>query len=133
MTWESTSDDRDATLSFEYALDAPPRTVWRALTDPQLMARWLPGTRLAGDNDDAEPRQSEDVVMHVVAFTPHYEISYGWRDGDAAVGDSVVTFRLLPDGADGTILRIIHAPRPFARNRAMRAANGNTPPLLRAA
>lgn len=127
MTQESASDDRDTTLSLEYEIDAPPRTVWRALTDPELLARWLPGARLARGGDDAEPRPGEDVFMHVVAFTPLREISYGWRDGDA-VGDSVVTFRLTPNGAAGTILRIIHAPR-----LVMSAANSNTPALLRAA
>ena len=41
------TDDAARELVQEYALDAPPEKVWRALSIPELRAQWLPGTEHA--------------------------------------------------------------------------------------
>jgi len=38
---EKTAPSQTDTLSFEFDLQHPPEKVWRALTDPTLLADWL--------------------------------------------------------------------------------------------
>lgn len=89
-----TDPERARGLALEYDLDAPPEKVWRAISIPAFRDRWLPG----GDLAQAEP----------VATEPGVEIRYRMRDGAPPFHDSVVTFRLRPGAAGGTILRVVH-------------------------
>jgi uncharacterized protein YndB with AHSA1/START domain len=110
--------ERARGLALEYDLDAPPEKVWRAISIPAFRDRWLPG----GDLAEAEP----------VATEPGVEIRYRMRDGAPPFFDSVVTFRLRPGAAGGTILRVVHE---LAEARPAQAppANRNGPVLMRAA
>ena len=85
----------------EFELDASIDQVWRALTEPDLLAAWLEpdkvGAELGGPIDcrqlDAEPGR---------------RVRYAWRgDGEAGPLDTEVTFELSPTEAGGVLLRVI--------------------------
>jgi uncharacterized protein YndB with AHSA1/START domain len=104
--------DRDA-LVFECALDAPPEKVWRALTIPEYLERWL------------KPAQQLDLA--VVTAEENKSLTYRWREaGQGAVAgmeDSLVTFELTPTDDGGTWFQLTHAPMavPVAANSNIRA------------
>ncbi|UXN72485.1 SRPBCC domain-containing protein [Devosia sp. A8/3-2] len=85
-------------LIYECALDAAPEKVWRALTIPAYLERWLTPDAAAG----------EALDLTVLAAEENKSLSYHWREaGQGAVGDvedSVVTFELKPmaDGRTGS-------------------------------
>ena len=87
-------------LVFECALDAPPEKVWRALTVPEYLERWL------------KPEQEIDLA--VVTSEENKSLTYRWREaGQGAVmgmEDSLVTFELTPTSDGGTWFRLTHAP-----------------------
>ena len=99
--------DKDA-LVFECALDAPPEKVWRALTIPEYLERWL------------KPEQK--IELAVVTSEENKSLTYRWREAGqgAVVGmeDSLVTFELTPTSDGGTWFRLTHAPMavPVAAN-----------------
>ena len=98
------------TVTVEREIPHPAERIWRALTQPHLIAEWLmkndfgldPGHRfqLRGDwgNVDCE----------ILGVDPGRRLSYSWNyahDDPAYRLKSVVTFTLEPVGA-GTLLRI---------------------------
>jgi uncharacterized protein YndB with AHSA1/START domain len=99
--------DTDA-LVFECALDAPPEKVWRALTIPAYLERWL--------------KPAQDIDLAVVTAEENRSLTYRWREAGqgAIVGmeDSLVTFELTPTSDGGTWFRLTHAPMamPVAAN-----------------
>ena len=107
--------DKDA-LVFECALDAPVEKVWRALTVPEYLERWLK----AG---------AEKIDLAVVSSEENKSLSYRWRDSGqgAIVGaeDSMVTFEITPMSDGGTWFRLTHAPMAVPV-----AANGNIAMML---
>lgn len=104
-------------LVFECALDAPPEKVWRALTIPEYLARWL------------KPRQ--DLDLAIVTAEENKSLTYRWREaGQGATGDaedSLVTFELTPTDDGRTWFRLTHAPMALPV-----AANSNSPLMLAA-
>ena len=114
------AEEQAKDLVLEYELDAPPEKVWRAISTDALRERWLP----KGDLPDAEP----------VSSAPGKEVRYRMRDSEPPFLESIVTFQVDPNVDGGTTLRIIHrlADARLAR-LPPRAANGNRPPLMRAA
>ncbi|MEJ1965315.1 MAG: SRPBCC domain-containing protein [Gammaproteobacteria bacterium] len=78
----------------ECDLCEPPEKVWRALTEPRLVAEWL------------LPNDAERVSCKVIEARPHRLLRYAWSDGGDV--DSVVTFELQRTATDGTRLRVIH-------------------------
>ena len=99
-------------LVYECALDAPPAKVWRALTVPEYLERWL--------------QPGEGTELAVVSSEENRSLSYRWREAGAGavVGmeDSVVTFELSPTPEGGTWFRLTHAPVALPV-----AANSNQP------
>ena len=99
--------DKDA-LVFECALDAPPEKVWRALTIPEYLERWL--------------KPAQDIDLAVVTSEENRSLTYRWREaGQGAVTgleESLVTFELTPTSAGGTWFRLTHVPMavPVAAN-----------------
>jgi uncharacterized protein YndB with AHSA1/START domain len=86
------------TLTLQFDLTHPPRRVWRALTEPELLARWLMKTELplaAGLEFQfkREPTEFWDGIVDcevLEAQEPQF-LSYTWR----ALGvDTVVSFTL---------------------------------------
>ena len=82
----------------ECDLPEAPEKVWKALTKPELLARWLP--------------EANDCEM--LAAEPNRLLRYRWRAGEEDRDesgrelDSVVTFELTHMPSGGTHLRVEH-------------------------
>lgn len=113
------TDDDLTAVRVDQFLAHPPAKVWRALTEPELLAQWLmPGDfRLAVGHRytmRASPIPATGfsgiVQAEVLAFEPERMLRIGWRDADpsgAADADWTITFALHPEGT-GTRLFLIH-------------------------
>ncbi|SFO76658.1 Uncharacterized conserved protein YndB, AHSA1/START domain [Mesorhizobium sp. NFR06] len=117
MTAAENQTETQAPLSFECELPDPPEKVWRALTEPELLAAWMmpndmkpePGKRFAFAGPDAP------IACEVLEAEPGEQLRYSWRelpstddqDRFPAV-DSIVTFTLARTPSGGTRLRIVH-------------------------
>jgi uncharacterized protein YndB with AHSA1/START domain len=75
----------------ECDLPDAPEKVWRALTEPGLLARWLP----------------DAAGSEVLASEPPRLLRYRWRAGEDDC-DSCVTFELKGTESGGTHLRVDH-------------------------
>lgn len=110
-------DDAD-TLVFETALDAPPEMVWRALSIPEYLDRWL--------------QPPADAEISIVATDENRSLTYRWREpaeGAAAMPEeSLVTFEIAPRDDGGTWFRLTHAPMALPE-----PANGNEQVMMLAA
>lgn len=115
MTGQQTA--RRHVLLVEEFLSCPADRVWRALTDPDLMARWLmpndfrleAGHRFAIDSDPIR-RYGLGGAGHceVLAFDEGKMLRIAWAAAESMRGlDSAVTFTMAPD-RDGTRLLIAH-------------------------
>jgi uncharacterized protein YndB with AHSA1/START domain len=101
------------TIRVDQFLGHPPAKVWRALTDPALLARWLMpndfqpvvGHRFTFTTEP-RPAQGFDGVVHceVLALDPERELRISWRGGRL---ESTVTWTLAPEGR-GTRLFLAH-------------------------
>lgn len=102
----------------ECELDAPPEKVWRALTVPELLARWIAAEEL-GDGETAPSYETLEA-------RPFSRLRLAWRDEAASQADSLVTVELAPRPGGRTWFRLTHSAS------ALRAANANAP-MARAA
>jgi uncharacterized protein YndB with AHSA1/START domain len=113
-----TSDDL-TTIHVDRFLPHPPAKVWRALTEPELLARWMmPGDfRLRVGHrytmhtqPIADTGFSGTVQAEVLAFETEKMLRLGWRDA-APTQDSTtawtITWTLQPEGR-GTRLFLLH-------------------------
>jgi len=124
-------------LSMEYDLPHAPTKVWRALTDPKLLATWLM------DNDmrplvgqsftfEQQPTPWWDGIVRckVLESDPKKRLRYSWQSGPASSPlDTVVTWMLTPTPSGGTRLTLKHSgfvPTNAAGGRGM----GIVPPGL---
>lgn len=119
---ETRSDTGDA-IAFSYALAKSPAEVWRALTEPALIARWLmPAPDFRAEvgcrfTFQARPAPGWDGVVHceVLAVERERLLRYSWRGGSAEIEgyghplDTVVTWTLAPGEGGATILGLRHA------------------------
>ena len=88
----------------ERELPHPPEKIWRALTQPELIAEWLmqgdfrpvPGHRFSFGADWGS------VDCEVLEIDPQRTLAYSWGDHTL---DTVVTWTLTPTGS-GTLLRM---------------------------
>jgi uncharacterized protein YndB with AHSA1/START domain len=110
---DKTAGSQTDTLSFEFDLEHPPERVWRALTDPALLAEWLlpvVGLKLepgASFTFRTQPMPGWDgtVNCRLLEIEARRKLSYAWVVGDM---DTVVTFTLAPT-ASGTRLLLVHS------------------------
>jgi uncharacterized protein YndB with AHSA1/START domain len=89
-------------------LPHPPAVVWRALTDPELMARWWAAGDIrpvVGHRFSVDMGQFGLQPCEVVAVDPGQMLRY--RMGGGTI-DTTVTWRLVPEGT-GTRLFVTHA------------------------
>jgi uncharacterized protein YndB with AHSA1/START domain len=96
------SETRTVIVEREFA--HPPEKLWRALTQPHLIAEWLMANDFAPQLDHRFKLEADWGVVdcQVVTIEPHRTLAYSW----AALGlDSVVTWTLTPTAA-GTHLRM---------------------------
>ena len=117
------------TISLEFDLRHPPEQVWRALTDPALLAEWLlpvvglelePGAAFTF-RTQPQPGWDGTVNCRLIESTAHRTLSYTWVVGDI---DTVVTFTLTPT-ASGTQLSLVHSGfRPHQKRNFGGARHG---------
>lgn len=117
------SESGDVTL--ECVLDAPPEKVWRALTLPDFVGRWLGACPDEERSGSAVPEPSYEIVE----ADPFSRLCYRWHGGTMDEAESFVTFELRPCANGGTWFRLVHARQQLA----IQPANGNSPPLAMAA
>ena len=88
----------------ERELPFPAERVWRALTEPHLMAEWLMTTDFVAEEgaDFGFSSPYVDIACQVVTIRPLEELSYTW---EAHGLDSVVTWTLRPTER-GVLLRM---------------------------
>ena len=110
---DTTAPGQGENITFEFDLPHAPEKVWRALTDPTLLAEWLlPVVGLELERG-AEftfmrpplPGWDGHVKCQMLEVETHKKISYSWLVGDM---DTVVTFTLTPT-ASGTRLSLVHS------------------------
>ena len=112
---DTTASAQTDAISFEFDLHHSPEKVWRALTDPTLLAEWLlPVFDLALEPGAAfvfktQPYPGWDgtVNCRMVEIDPHRKLSYTWVVGDMEI-DTIVTFTLTPT-ASGTRLSLVQS------------------------
>jgi uncharacterized protein YndB with AHSA1/START domain len=100
---DTTAASQTESISFEFDLRHPPEKVWRALTDPATLSRWLlpvvdfrpePG---AAVTFKAPPQPGWDGIVNgrILEIEAERKLSYTWVVGDDWL-DTVVTFTLTP-------------------------------------
>jgi uncharacterized protein YndB with AHSA1/START domain len=104
-------------ICVDYELAQPPSRVWRALTEPDLLARWL----MANDirpvvghrfTFQAPPMPGWDGIVRceVLEVVPEKRLRYSWQGGaPESVLDSTVTWTLAETPSGGTRLSLEHA------------------------
>ncbi|WP_433464227.1 SRPBCC family protein [Spirillospora sp. CA-128828] len=113
MTDRPDMGDR-ASIEVDEFLPHPPAKVWRALTEPDLLARWLMpndfkpvlGHRFTFTTKPI-PNVGFDgtIACRVLGLEEHRLLRISWRGGGL---DTTVTWRLVPEGR-GTRIFVEHA------------------------
>ena len=110
---DTTAQAQTKSLSFEFDLQHPPEKVWRALTDPALLAEWIlpvigfklePGAEFTFKTQ-AYPGWDGTVNCRMLEIEPMRKLSYAWT---VPFLDTVVTFTLTPT-ASGTRLSLVQS------------------------
>jgi uncharacterized protein YndB with AHSA1/START domain len=110
---DKTAPSQTDSISFEFDLKHVPQKVWRALTDPVLLAEWLlpvldlklePGAAFTFKTDP-KPGWDGSVNCRFVEIETHRKLSYTWRVGGM---DTVVNFTLTPTES-GTRLSLVQS------------------------
>lgn len=114
-----------AEIVVDVTLDHPPAQVWRALTEPALLAAWLLPNDFrpeVGHRFRFRPDGRIDggpIACQVLELQPERRLELSWRSADderdraGRALDSVVTFE-LERVSRGTRLRIAHRCLPAA-------------------
>lgn len=101
------------TLSMDFDLPHPPEKVWRALTEPALLAEWLlpvigfelePGARFTFKTQPY-PQWDGTVSCRMLEIEPHRRLRYTW---EVPFLTTEVTFTLTPTAA-GTRLSLVQS------------------------
>jgi len=110
---DKTVKSKSDTISFEFELKHAPAKVWRALTDPELLTRWLlpvvgfelePGATFTL-TAPPQPGWDGKVNCRIVEIEPQRKLSYTWVVGGI---DTVVTFTITPT-TSGTRLSLVQS------------------------
>jgi len=110
---DTTVRSQSEAISFDFDLQHAPDKVWRALTDPVLLAEWLlPVVGLKLERGAAftfkapsQPGWDGIVNCRFVEIEARKKLSWTWVVGDI---DTVVTFTLTPTGS-GTRLSLVQS------------------------
>jgi uncharacterized protein YndB with AHSA1/START domain len=112
---DRTAPSQTDAIAFDFDLEHPPEKVWRALTDPVLLAEWLlPAVGLelvpgAAFTFSTQPHPGWDGLVNcrILEIEVPRKLSYTWVVGDMEL-DTVVTFTLAPT-ASGTRLSLVQS------------------------
>jgi uncharacterized protein YndB with AHSA1/START domain len=113
---DKTAPSQTDSLSFEFDLQHLPAKVWRALTNPDLLAEWLlpvvEGKLEAGAafmfKTQPYPGWDGTVNCKVLEIEEQKKLSYKWVVGGDMGLNTVVTFTLTPT-ASGTRLSLVQS------------------------
>ena len=123
---DTTTPGQTESLSFEVELPHSPAKVWRALTEPALLAEWLlpvfelelkPGAAFMFKTQ-AYPGWDGTVSCRIIEIDEPHKLSYAWA---VPFLDTVVTFTLTPTAA-GTRLSLVQAGFNEAQAKALGGA-----------
>lgn len=112
---DNTAPSQTDSLSFELELQHSPQKVWRALTEPELLAEWLlpalelklePGTDFLLKSQPYPPWDGT-VKCRMLEVETLKKLSYTWVVGNMEI-DTVVTFTLTATDT-GTRLSLQHS------------------------
>lgn len=103
-------------IEVEFDLAHPPAKVWRTLTEPALLARWVMPNDFAAEvgrkfSFRNEPTEWWDGIVNceVLTLDAPNQLSYSWAGGPANMQvDTIVSYTLTPTPA-GTRLRIVQS------------------------
>lgn len=116
-----TNKDDTQSLMMEFDLPHAPAKVWRALTEPELLAKWLMSTdmKLAVGQSftfKTAPVHGWDGVVNceMKEIESQKRISYTW--GSLGLG-TVVTWTLAPTAKGGTLLRLEQSGFPREKSQ----------------
>jgi uncharacterized protein YndB with AHSA1/START domain len=110
---DKTAPSQIETIAFEFDLQHSPEKVWRALTEPALLAEWLlpaiglklePGAEFTFKTQ-AYPGWDGTVNCRFIEIEPQRKLRYAWT---VPFLDTVVTFTLTPT-ATGTRLSLVQS------------------------
>jgi uncharacterized protein YndB with AHSA1/START domain len=96
--------DRMATIECDEFFAHPPAAVWRALTDPEVLARWwAPGDvrPVVGHRFILTLHPWGELPCEVLAVEPERMIRYTLGGGSF---DTTITWRLVPEGTGTRLL-----------------------------
>jgi uncharacterized protein YndB with AHSA1/START domain len=110
---DTTARSQTESIAFKFDLHHSPEKVWRALTDPVLLAEWLlPVIDLKLERGAAfafktqpYPGWDGSVNCQILEIEAQRKLSYTWVVVDM---DTVVTFTLTPT-TSGTRLSLVHS------------------------
>lgn len=117
MTDTTTLDAIEKTVDLPHLIER----VWRAVTEPDELARWFPNTSATLDvrpggegvfvwdlvGDDGEPQHFETVVRVLMVEAPHRFVwSWGHESTNTTEPVTTVEFLLSPREDDGTTLLV---------------------------
>ncbi|WP_129139244.1 SRPBCC family protein [Modicisalibacter coralii] len=105
-------ESRHAEIVHECDLDHPLEQVWKAVTTPALLTRWIgfkPG--------DPEARR-DGIDYRIVETQAPQRVWLAWRDPATDQPDSTVLIELTPLPAGRTRLRLTHRPGIAMRRAA---------------
>jgi uncharacterized protein YndB with AHSA1/START domain len=105
----------------EYAFSQAPAKVWRALTEPELLAGWLMPNDIApvvGHRFNFRTQPMGDwngiVDCEVLEVVPERRLVYTWKGGSAKNEnyghklETTVTWTLVESASGGTVLKLVH-------------------------
>ncbi|GEM_PF-217888 len=115
-------------LQFDERFDHPIDAVWRAVTDPRLLARWLM-------DNDFEPRLGHAFTLHdpptpawrgwveceVLELDPPRRMVWSWHGGMVGEAPSRVIFELRPEGRCTHLVFRHEGDAPPAQRESLRA------------
>jgi uncharacterized protein YndB with AHSA1/START domain len=110
---DKTAQAQSEVIEFEFDLRHPPEKVWRALTDPDLLAEWLlpvvglklePGATFTF-RTQPQPGWDGTVNCRLLEVEARRRLSYAWVVGDI---DTVVTFDVTATPS-GTRLSLVQS------------------------
>ncbi|MCT7375500.1 SRPBCC family protein [Chelativorans salis] len=128
MTPTDEAETKPEEVVVECEMEASPQTLWRALTEEELLADWLGARPAAAEGEDAV----EGPSYRIVEAEPYDRLRYAWHDPSCPDAPPMVTVELEPISGGRTWFRLTHG-QVVANAPAIRAANSNCPPLARAA
>lgn len=111
---DRTAPSQTDSICFELDLQHSPEKVWRALTEPELLAAWLlpvvelelePGAEFRLKTHP-QPGWDGTVACRILEIEARRKLRFTWVVGDFL--DTVMTFTLTPT-ASGTRLSLVHS------------------------